>query len=87
MLDALLTDDTFSVIEVNLDLPGSGPPLPAYLPALKRIQQAGRPLLLWGEISEQDWTLLETELQPTGLSIQPIVKSPDEVRCYRWRTG
>jgi len=85
MVDALLADDTFSVIEVNLDLPGSGPPLPEYLPVLKRVQQAGRPLLLWGEIREQDWTLLQDELQPAGLSIQPIVKSPGEVRHYRWR--
>lgn len=87
MLDTLLADDTFSVIEVNLDLPGSGPPLPEYLPALERIQQAGRPLLLWGEIGEEDWALLENELQPAGLSIQPIVKSPDEVLRYRWRAG
>ncbi len=87
MLDTLLADDTFSVIEVNLDLAGSGPPLPEYLPVLKRVQQAGRPLLLWGEIGSQDWERLENDLQPTGLSIQPIVKSPDEVRRYRWRAG
>jgi len=84
MIDALLADDTFSVIEVNLDHPGSSPPLAQYLPALRRIQQAGRPLLLWGEISPSDWELLKGELSPAGLSVQPIVRFPEDIRCYRW---
>ncbi len=85
MVDALLADDMFSVIEVNVDHPGSSPPLAQYLPALREIQQAGRPLLLWGEINPTDWDLLQRELSPTGLSIQPIIKSPDDMRRYRWR--
>jgi len=85
MVDALLADDTFAVIEVNLDHPGSSPPLAQYLPVLRRIQQAGRPLLLWGEIGPSDWDLLQRGLSPTGLSIQPIVESPDDIRRYRWR--
>jgi hypothetical protein len=87
MVDALLADDTFSVMEVNLDHPGSSPPLVQYLPALRRIQQAGRPLLLWGEIGPPDWDLLQEELSPVGLSIQPIVKLPEDIRRYRWRRG
>ena len=84
MLDMLLADDTFAVIEVNLDHAGSGPPLAKYLPALRRVQQAGRPLLLWGEIDARDWTLLQGALQPTGLSIQPILRHPEEIHRYRW---
>ena len=82
MIDALLADDMFSVIEVNLDHPGSGPPLAQYLPALRRIQQAGRPLLLWGEINPSDWDLLRETLSPVGLSIQPIVRLPEGVRRF-----
>ncbi len=85
MVDALLADDTFWVIEVNVDHPGSSPPLAQYLPALRRIQQAGRPLLLWGEIGPSDWDFLPTELSPTGLSVQPIIKLPEDIRRYRWR--
>ncbi len=85
MIEALLADDTFSVLEVNLDHPGSSPPLAQYLPALRRIQQAGRPLLLWGEIGPSDWDLLQEELSPTGLSIQPIIQLPEDLRRYRWR--
>ncbi len=84
MVDALLADDTFAVIEVNLDHPGSSPPLAQYLPVLRRIQQAGRPLLLWGEIGPQEWDLIQETLSPSGLSIQPIVKLPEDVRRYRW---
>jgi hypothetical protein len=80
MIDTLLADDTFSVIEVNLDHPGSGPPLAQYLPVLRRVQQAGRPLLLWGEINPSDWDLLAGELSPAGLSIQPIVRRPEDIR-------
>jgi hypothetical protein len=87
MLDAVLADDTFSVIEVNLDLPGSGPRLADYLPLLQRVQQARRPLLLWGEISADDWELLRSELQPAGLSLQPIVQYPQEMSRYRWGGG
>jgi hypothetical protein len=86
MVDALLGDDTFSAIEVNLDHPGSSPPLVQYLPTLRRIQQVGRPLLLWGEIGPQDWDLLQEELSPAGLSIQPIIKSPEDIRRYRWHS-
>jgi hypothetical protein len=83
MVEALLADDTFAVIEVNLDHPGSSPPLAQYLPALRRIQEVGRPLLLWGEIGPSDWALLRRELSPAGLSIQPIIKAPGDIRGYR----
>ncbi len=87
LIDALLADDTFAVIEVNLDHPGSSPPLVQYVPALRRVQQAGRPLLLWGQISPSDWDLLQEELSPAGLSIQPIINRPEDIRRYRWRHG
>ncbi len=83
VVEALLADDTFGVIEVNLDHPGSSPPLARYLPALQRVQQAGRPLLLWGEIGPSDWDLLRKELSPAGLSIQPIVERPGDICRYR----
>lgn len=84
MLDMLLADDTFAVIEVNLDHPGSSPSLKEYLPALRCIQEASRPLLLWGEIGQADWELLQRELKPSGLSIQPIIKRFPEICSYRW---
>ena len=83
MLDTLLEDDTFSVIEVNIDHPGTGPLLNQYLQLLRRVQNAGRPLLLWGEICPTDWELLQRELEPLGLSIQPMVKQLREIRSYQ----
>jgi len=86
-VEALLADDTFAVLEVNLDHPGSSPPLAQYVSVLRRIQQAGRPLLLWGEIGPADWDLLQDQLSPAGLSIQPIVTHPRDLERYRWRSG
>ena len=83
-LETLLADDTFAVIEVNLDHPGSSPPLAQYLPVLRRIQEAGRPLLLWGEVNPSDWDLLRRELSPAGLSIQPIMRVPGDIFRHRW---
>jgi hypothetical protein len=82
-IDILLEDDSYGVLEINIDHDGSGPSLGRLMPVLKRIQAAKRPLLLWGEIDDKDWKLLQTELSPAGLSIQPIIKTPEEmVRFY-----
>ncbi len=84
MVDALLADDMFAVIEVNLDHPGSSPPLAQYLPTLRRIQQAGRPLLLWGEIGPVRLGPPPRRIVAPGLSIQPILRVPADIGCYRW---
>jgi hypothetical protein len=36
----------------------------------------------WGEISPSHWDLLQEELSPIGLSIQPIIKLPENIRRY-----
>ena len=72
-VDILLADGLYDVLEINIDHEGAGPPMRELIPALQRIQSAGKPLLLWGEIGRQDWRLIEECLSPVGLSIQPIV--------------
>ena len=72
-LEMLLEDDSFDVIEINVDHGGVAPPLPALIPTLRRVQAARRPLLLWGEFTPDDWQLIRGELSPAGLSLQPIV--------------
>ena len=72
-LEMLLADNSFDVIEINVDHGGVGPPLPALIPALQRVQAAGRPLVLWGEFTPDDQRLIGRELSPAGLSLQPMV--------------
>jgi hypothetical protein len=75
-LEMLLDDDDFAVLQINIDHGGVAPPLAALIPALRRVQSARRPLLLWGEFTPDDWQLIRRELSPAGLSLQPIVRAP-----------
>jgi hypothetical protein len=78
-LDILLADNTYNVIEINLDHKGTAPALPDFLPILKSIQSQNRPLLLWGKLTLLEWSKLKKELSTTGLSLQPIIESPKEI--------
>jgi hypothetical protein len=69
-LGMLLEDGSFDVIQINIDHDGVAPPLAALVPALRRVQAAGRPLLLWGELTPDDCRLVRRELSPAGLSLQ-----------------
>ena len=73
-VDLLLESRCFDVLEMNIDHPGGGAPsLTELLPVLGRIQEAGCPLLLWGELTPMEWRRLRGELSPAGLSLQPVV--------------
>jgi hypothetical protein len=82
-LEMLLEDDRFDVLEINIDHGGVTPPLSALIPALRRVQAARRPLLLWGEFTPDDRQLIRRELSPAGLSLQPMARGVGPV-C---RTG
>jgi hypothetical protein len=73
-VDILLDDDSFDVIQINVDHRGMGPPVCELIGSFKKIQAAGRPLVLWGEFSEEEWELVQRELSPVGLSLQRIVQ-------------
>jgi hypothetical protein len=47
MIDLLLADDTFTVIDVNLDYPGATP-RQEHLPSMQRIQSRPAPVALGG---------------------------------------
>ena len=75
-LDLLLTIPEIRAIQW---VPGAGaPPMPHWIPLLKRIQAAGRGLHLLTE-PEHVETLLR-ELSPKGLMVQTSVESEEEAR-------
>ena len=80
--DILLEDDRYDVIEVNIDHAGAGPDLAGLLPTFQKIQAAGRPLMLWGEIRLEEWRLLREKLSPVGLSVQPIISRLEEAVAF-----
>ena len=57
-----------------------GPPVRKLIDTFKKIQAAGRPLLLWGEFSPEEWELIRSQLSPVGLSLQPIVQQTEMPR-------
>jgi hypothetical protein len=79
-VDILLEDDTFDVLQINIDHRGTGPPVCRLIDTFKKIQAAGRPLLLWGEFTPEEWQLIQSQLSPVGLSLQPIVSHEGAVR-------
>jgi hypothetical protein len=79
-VDILLQDDAFDIIQINVDHRGMGPPVRKLLDTFKKIQAAGRPLLLWGEFSPEEWELVQSQLNPVGLSLQPIVQQTEATR-------
>ncbi|MBN1553724.1 MAG: hypothetical protein JXA11_03185 [Phycisphaerae bacterium] len=72
-VDALLEDGCFDVLEINIDHEGAGPAMSQLIPTFQKIQAHRTPLLLWGEFSEDDWQCLRKELNPAGLSLQPMI--------------
>ncbi len=79
-VDILLENRCYDVLQINIDHPGgSSPALPELLPAFRKIQAARMPLLLWGELSLEEWHTLRHDLSPTGLSLQPIVRRADDI--------
>ena len=71
-VDILLEDETFDVIEINLDHDGVSPKVANLIPTFQRIQKAGRPLVLWGDCLPDEWETVRRELSPAGLSLQPM---------------
>lgn len=47
--------------------------------ALVKVQESNKPLVVKGQFSKDDYTLLKNNLRQEGLCIQPVVKSIDEV--------
>ena len=81
-VDILLKDESFDVVEINVDHRGMGPPVSELIDTFKKIQAAGRPLLLWGEFSPEEWELIQDQLSPVGLGLQPIVQ---QAEAPKWR--
>ena len=79
-VDIMLDDDSFDVLQINIDHRGMGPPVSKLIGTFKKIQAAGRPLLLWGEFSAEEWKLIQCQLSPLGLSLQPIVQQTETQR-------
>ncbi len=81
-VDILLRAGNYAVLQVNYDHAGTSPRLPDILPTLKRIAEQ-RPLILWGEFTLDEMTLVARTLGSRGVSFQPVVANEDAAHAYR----
>ena len=83
-VDILLEDHAFDVLEINIDHRGAGPGRAAtHRDFSENPAVRDGSLLLWGQCSPDEWDLLCRQLSPTGLSLQPMVNSPQT----KWRNS
>jgi hypothetical protein len=81
ILDLFLQIEEIDCFEINMDT--TGMTLEEELPYLQRIQDAGRCLLLRGNYSPEELELVKNHLDPTGLAVQTVLYSIEQVEQYR----
>jgi hypothetical protein len=85
LLDAFLDIEEIRCLEVNND--ALGPPLAAMIRHFRKIQQAGRPLLIRGAFTPDELKLVVDSLEPRGLFLNIMVQNLDEIGSLRPLVG
>ena len=83
LLDAFLEVEEIRCFQVNYELISGGPPVAGMIPYWRRIQQAGRPLLIRGSFAPEELRLLVDTLDARGLYLYIMVESLAEVEALR----
>jgi hypothetical protein len=79
LLDAFLEVDEIRCFQVNYEVISGGPPIAGMIPYFRRIQDAGRPLLIRGSFAPDEMRLLVDSLDPRGLYVYIMVSHEDEI--------
>ena len=85
LLDAFLEIEELRCFEINND--AAGPPLSAMVPCFRRVQSAGRALLVRGAFTPDELRLLLGSLDPKGLMLLVMVRDQREIDTLRPITG
>jgi hypothetical protein len=81
LLDAFLEIEELRCFEINND--AAGPPLESMVPFFRRVQEAGRSLLVRGAFTPEELRMLVGSLDPRGLALLIMVRDPSEVDRLR----
>jgi hypothetical protein len=81
ILDAILEIEEIRCFEVNND--ASGPPVKEMIPHFRKVQEAGRPLLVRGSFTPDELRLTLDALDPRGLILLIMVESLNEIDAAR----
>lgn len=74
-LNDLYAINSLRIIEITKDL--FGPSIFELVPTLKEVQKH-KPLLIWGDLTQEEIGHLLNELSPRGLCVCPVVKTLEE---------
>jgi hypothetical protein len=85
LLDAFLEIQEIQCFEVNND--AIGPPVENMVPYFRRIQDAGKPLLIRGSFSREEMRLVMDSLEPRGLFLNIMVADMQEIESLRPLVG
>jgi hypothetical protein len=83
LYDLLLEVEEIRCFQVNYELHSGGPDIAGMIPAFRKIQAAGRPLLVRGSFTPDELRLLLDSLDPRGLYLYIMVGSLAEVQILR----
>jgi len=81
LLDAFLEIDELRCLEINND--ALGPPLDKMLPYFRRVQDAGRSLLIRGSFTPDETRMLRDALDPRGLYLLMLVEGVQQSEPLR----
>lgn len=85
LLDLFLEIEGIRCFEINYER--SGPPLAEFITYLRRVQQAGRPLLVRGSYSPDEIDQVMDRLDSAGLYLYIMIESMEEIEALRPRLG
>ena len=81
LLDAILEIEELTCLEINHD--ASGPPLEHMIPFYRRVQKAGRSLIVRGSFTPDELRSLMDTLDPRGLLLLIMVENLEKVDVAR----
>jgi len=83
LYDLYLEVEEIRCFQVNYEFRSGGPPIAGMVPAFRKIQAAGRPLLVRGSFTPDELRHLVDSLDPRGLYLYIMVASLAEVEALR----
>jgi len=87
LYDQFLEVEAIRCFQVNHEPHSGGPPVAGLIPSLRKIQAAGRPLVLRGSFTTDELRQVVDRLDPRGLYLYIMVASLDEVERLRPALG
>ncbi len=85
LLDDFLEIEEIRCFEVNRD--ALGPGLADMIPYFRRVQRAGRPLLIKGSFTPDELKLVADRLEPRGLFLNVMAATMNEIEPLRAAVG